>query len=63
MKKNQMHITFHNPNTREDSQSLAEAFISKAAEQAIKRYILEQNKINVSDRTDSKLDSKVYDIS
>ena len=60
MKKKQMHITFHNPNTREDSQRLAETFISKAAERAINRYILEQDIINVPDESDSKLDSRKY---
>lgn len=60
MKKNQMHITFHNPNDEMDSQRLAETFISKTAERAINRYILEQDAISVSDRTDSKLDSRTY---
>lgn len=60
MKKKQMHITFHNPNDEMDSQRLAEAFISKTAERAINRYIVEQGKINVSDRTASKLDSRKY---
>ena len=59
MKKNQMHITFHNPNDKMDSQRLAEILISKTAERAINRYILEQDEINVlPDRTDSKLDSR-----
>lgn len=58
MKKNQMHITFHNPNDKMDSQRLAEILISKTAERAINRYILEQDEINVPVRTDSKLDSR-----
>lgn len=60
MKKNQMHITFHNPNDEMDSQRLAEILILKTAERAINRYILEQDAISVSDRTDSKLDSRKY---
>ncbi|MGN0180086.1 MAG: hypothetical protein ACI4DY_11760 [Monoglobaceae bacterium] len=60
MKKKQMHITFHNPNDEMDSQRLAEVLILKTAERAINRYILEQDKINVSDRTASKLDSRKY---
>lgn len=58
MKKNQMHITFHNPNDKMDSQRLAEVLISKTAERAINRYILEQDEISISDRPDSKLDSR-----
>ena len=59
MRKKQMHITFHNPNDKIDSQRLAEVLISKTAERAINRYILEQDEINVlPDRTDFKLDSR-----
>lgn len=60
MKKKQMHITFHNPNNEADSQRLAETFISKAAERAINRYILEQDKIDLPDRLDFEFEPKKY---
>lgn len=60
MKKNQMHITFHNPNDKMDSQRLAEVLISKTAERAINRYILEQDKIDLPDRLDFEFEPKKY---
>ena len=43
MKKNhELHITFHNPNTRSDSESLAREFISRAASGVLTRMILDQ---------------------
>ena len=50
MKRNQIHIIFHNPNDEMDSQRLAEILILKTAERAINRYIFDQDKLNVSDR-------------
>ncbi len=42
MKKEKLHITFHNPNTRSDSESLAREFISRAASGVLTRMILDK---------------------
>ena len=35
-------ITFHNPNNDNDSQLIAEVFISRAAQKVVKDYVLNQ---------------------
>ena len=40
--RGKLHITFHNPNTRSDSESLAREFISRAASGVLTRMILDQ---------------------
>lgn len=35
-------ITFHNPNNENDSQLIAEDFISRAAQKVVKNYVLNQ---------------------
>lgn len=35
-------ITFHNPNNENDSQLIAEDFISRAAQKVVKDYVLNQ---------------------
>ena len=43
-KKEKLHITFHNPNTRFDSESLAREFISHAASGVLTKMILDIDK-------------------
>lgn len=40
-KKREMHITFHNPNTAEESDKMAKWFIEQVAEKALNRAILD----------------------
>ena len=42
MKKAKLHITFHNPNTRNDSERIAGEFISQAATGVLTRMILDK---------------------
>ncbi len=39
MKKREMHITFHNPNTKEESNKIAEHIILQAGVQHIERLV------------------------
>lgn len=41
-KKHELHITFHNPNTRKDSENLAREFISQAASGVLTKMILDK---------------------
>ena len=40
MKKKPLDITFHNPNSPEDSETIAKDFISRAAQEVVKKEIL-----------------------
>lgn len=40
MKKKPLDITFHNPNSPEDSETIARDFISRAAQEVVKKEIL-----------------------
>lgn len=42
MKGQAIHITFHNPNTKADSESLAREFISNAASGVLTKMILDK---------------------
>ena len=42
MNKAKLHITFHNPNTRNDSEKIAGEFISQAATGVLTRMILDK---------------------
>lgn len=42
MNKAKLHITFHNPNTRLDSECLAREFISRAASGVLTKMILDK---------------------
>ena len=42
MKKAKLHITFHNPNTRNDSEKFESEFISQAATGVLTRLILDK---------------------
>ena len=42
MKKAKLHITFHNPNTRHDSEKIAGEFISQAATGVLTKMILDK---------------------
>lgn len=42
MNKAKLHITFHNPNTRKDSENLAKEFISRAASGVLTKMILDK---------------------
>ena len=42
MKKAKLHITFHNPNTRNDSERIAGEFISQAATGVLTKMILDK---------------------
>ena len=42
MKKAKLHITFHNPNTRNDSERIASEFISQAATGVLTKMILDK---------------------
>ena len=42
MKKVKLHITFHNPNTRNDSEKIAGEFISQAATGVLTKMILDK---------------------
>jgi len=42
MKKAKLHITFHNPNTRNDSERIAGEFISQAATGVLTKMILDE---------------------
>lgn len=50
-KKHELHITFHNPNTRKDSENLAREFISQAATGVITRMILDKMEKNRENKT------------
>ena len=41
-KKEKLHIIFHNPNTRKDSEKLASDFVSQAASGVLTRMILDK---------------------
>lgn len=43
MKKAKLHITFHNPNTRNDSERIAGEFISQAATGVLIKMILDKS--------------------
>ena len=43
MKKVKLHITFHNPNTRNDSEKIAGEFISQAATGVLTKMILDKS--------------------
>ena len=43
IKKDKLKITFHNPNTKDNSEKLAFEFISKVASGVIKRRIIENS--------------------
>ena len=53
MKKAKLHITFHNPNTRNDSERIAGEFISQAATGVLTRMIL--------DKMDKHSENKTYE--
>lgn len=40
--RDKLHITFHNPNTRNDSEKIAGEFISQAATEVITKMILDK---------------------
>ncbi|MBE7024325.1 MAG: hypothetical protein E7412_07680 [Ruminococcaceae bacterium] len=40
--RGKLHITFHNPNTRKDSENLAKEFISRAASGVLTKMILDK---------------------
>ena len=42
MKKAKLHITFHNPNTRNDSEKIAGEFISQAVTGVLTKMILDK---------------------
>lgn len=42
MKKAKLHIAFHNPNTRHDSEKIAGEFISQAATGVLTKMILDK---------------------
>ena len=42
MKKEKLHITFHNPNTSKDSERIAGEFISRAATGVLTKMILDK---------------------
>ncbi len=42
MNKTKLHITFHNPNTRNDSERIAGEFISQAATGVLTKMILDK---------------------
>ena len=42
MKKAKLHITFHNPNTRNDSEKIAGEFISQVATGVLTKMILDK---------------------
>ena len=42
MKRAKLHITFHNPNTRHDSEKIAGEFISQAATGVLTKMILDK---------------------
>ena len=42
MNKAKLHITFHNPNTRNDSEKIASEFISQAATGVLTKMILDK---------------------
>lgn len=43
-KNKELNITFHNPNNDNDSQIIAEDFISRVAQNVVKDYVLNQSK-------------------
>lgn len=43
MNKAKLHITFHNPNTRNDSEKIAGEFISQAATGVLTKMILDKS--------------------
>ena len=53
MKKEKLHITFHNPNTRNDSERIAGEFISQAATGVLTKMIL--------DKMDKHSENKTYE--
>ena len=53
MNKAKLHITFHNPNTRNDSEKIASEFISQAATGVLTRMIL--------DKMDKHSENKTYE--
>ena len=53
MKKAKLHITFHNPNTRNYSERIAGEFISQAATGVLTRMIL--------DKMDKHSENKTYE--
>ena len=46
MKKKPLDITFHNPNSPEDSETIARDFISRAAQEVVKKEILKNKDIS-----------------
>lgn len=53
MNKAKLHITFHNPNTRKDSENLAREFISRAASGVLTKMIL--------DKMEKRSENKTYE--
>ena len=54
MNKAKLHITFHNPNTRNDSERIAGEFISQAATRVITKMIL--------DKMEKRSENKTYEL-
>ncbi len=54
MKGQVLHITFHNPNTRSDSEKIAGEFISRAATGVLTKMILDNQENRTSGIKDSK---------
>lgn len=53
MKKAKLHITFHNPNTRNDSERIAGEFISQVATGVLTKMIL--------DKMEKRSENKTYE--
>jgi hypothetical protein len=57
MKGQVLHITFHNPNTRSDSEKIAGEFISRAATGVLTKMILDdQEKRTLKNSSESESD-------
>ena len=56
MKGQVLHITFHNPNTRSDSEKIAGEFISRAATGVLIKMILDNQEIKNNSESESDLD-------